>query len=629
MASEPLKENSYIHTDEIVQGLQNLETENSSHERDINKNESRSKNHKALNSTVDDFIKEEEEPSNSRSLEDDNNILDSMKVETSLFYSSHSDQQSENEDISDHNEYMLDQNACLGQVDKEDHLKNSTSEEKNLEENNAKPQIAVKLRERKRKCNIQQGRVSKVKTDTRLRRIETSKQKSQSLEESSIATTICKQNESEQTSLSGIKQGEEEGHLQQSVTENTYQEVHNTAELKLAAKLGQRKLKCQSRQMHGSKFKTPTRQRRKENSKKNSQPKEESGITSADEKQSDPEYASLSAIKDDEETLKTVKTRKRKPNSSYHKKESVHCNICQYTFKLKGKYERHLADDKCRHDCKFCGKVFLAGQTYKYKDHLMTHQNVNDVENSGPDFSSKAFLCNTCGLGFDDQKRLKRHMTRSHRKYECSKCTKVLTSSNGLAYHFKRYHTTDTDHFWPCKICGKLFSERYVMANHEATHGIDKHFKCDKCPAAFTRELYLKEHQRRHAKDYSHICSDCGAGFYTKKELGIHQAKHTGVKSYCCSVCGAMLSHRSSFRKHMAKHSGVKKYVCKECDAGFFYPTSLRRHMAKHSGVKKFVCKDCGATFMYDGSLHRHMKKHKRDVQESKTEQFPPILTQT
>ena len=192
-------------------------------------------------------------------------------------------------------------------------------------------------------------------------------------------------------------------------------------------------------------------------------------------------------------------------------------------------------------DCKFCGKVFLGVQTYLYKGHLKTHEEVKDAKKPSPDQDTKAFLCNKCGLGYEDQKRMKRHMTRRHsdRKYACSVCSKVLTSSSGLRYHFKRFHKTDSDRFWPCAICGKLFTERYAMTNHEATHRTEKKFKCDKCPAAFTRELYLREHQRIHTKDYSHICSECGAGFYTKKRRKIHQSKHTGEKNYCCSVCGA------------------------------------------------------------------------------------------
>ena len=590
VVAEPLKENSYIHTDEIVKGLQNSETDINSHERHKNESESSCENHKDINTTVDD-VTAKEELTNNLIIADDNILLDSIKVETVALNSSHSDQQSENEDIPDHNEYILNHDTCFNQVNEEGHLNNSISEKKDLEDKNAKPQIAVKLRERKRKCNIQQGIGSKVKTDARLRRKENSKQKLQSLEESSIESAIGKLNGSGDTSISAIKQDKEEGHLKHSVTEDTCLEVKSKTKLKLVAKLRERQLKCQIPQDNGSKYNTSTRKRKRGNSKKHAQPKEESSIASANGKESDPEDTSLSAIKGDRPTVKKMKSRKRNPNLCCYKKESVHCDLCQHTFKTRGFYERHLAYDKCRHDCKVCGKVFLGGQTYLYKDHLMTHEKVKD----SPDQDTKAFLCNKCGLGFDAKKRLKRHMARSHsdRKYACSICSKVLTSSSGLHYHFKRHHKTDSDHLLPCPICGKLFTERYIMTKHEATHRTEKKFKCDKCPAAFTRELYLKEHQRRHTRDYSHICSECGAGFYSKKNLKSHQsAKHSWEKNYSCTLCGSKFSYDSSLRNHMRKHSGVKKYECKECDAAF----------------------------IYSSSLYKHVKMHEREMQKSKTE---------
>ena len=93
----------------------------------------------------------------------------------------------------------------------------------------------------------------------------------------------------------------------------------------------------------------------------------------------------------------------------------------------------------------------------------MTHENKDDFVNSGPDHNAK------CDKGLDDQKKLKSHIRRKcgDRKYECSKCTKVLTSSRGLAYHIKRYHKTDNDRFWPCTICGKLFTEWYIMTRQK------------------------------------------------------------------------------------------------------------------------------------------------------------------
>ena len=339
----PLKNNSCVRTNEIVKGLQNPETNNKSHERVTNEVRSSSENHKDINTTADD-ITEKEKLTYNPIIADDNKSLDSIKVENS----SHSDQQSENEDIPDHGEDMLNHDTCSGQEDEESHLKNYISEKRNLDDQNSKPQTNVKLRERKQKCNIQQGLGGKFKTDTRRRRRENFKQKSQSLDENSIGSAIGKLNGQRDTLLSAIKQGKEKCHLKQSVTENTCLEVQSKTKLKLAAKLRERLPNCKIPQGYGSKYITSTRKRKRGRSKNPSLQKEVSSIASAKDKEGNTEDTFFSAMKD-QPNVKKLTTRKRNPNLCCYKKESVYCDLCQHTFKTRGYYERHLLYDKCRH----------------------------------------------------------------------------------------------------------------------------------------------------------------------------------------------------------------------------------------------------------------------------------------
>ena len=84
-----------------------------------------------------------------------------------------------------------------------------------------------------------------------------------------------------------------------------------------------------------------------------------------------------------------------KESGSVNKRVDIYCQECEHTFKYKKNYDKHLEEDKCRHVCEFCGKIFLSGETGNYKIHLKYHNRQTDHE------------CIVCGKQYVEFRKLK------------------------------------------------------------------------------------------------------------------------------------------------------------------------------------------------------------------------------
>ena len=272
-----------------------------------------------------------------------------------------------------------------------------------------------------------------------------------------------------------------------------------------------------------------------------------------------------------------VKPRKKttKVDSDIRKKDYIYCKECKHLFSFRSNYERHIETDKCRHECEYCGKVFLYGLTSNYKLHLKYHNKQMDyhckicgklfiekgkmLQHFNRHTIAKPVICDQCGEGFGATSLLTSHKRNKHtankQKYPCTKCPKVLGSSSGFKYHFRHKHDAEYNKSYPCFICGKVFKERKLCIIHEASHKDVKDFKCDQCDASFKLLGPLNQHKKRHSKAYTHMCTVCNKGFYLPSELHSHERTHTGEKPYKCNICEYRCAHRSNLCKHKKIHA--------------------------------------------------------------------------
>ena len=109
---------------------------------------------------------------------------------------------------------------------------------------------------------------------------------------------------------------------------------------------------------------------------------------------------SCSANKNNKDSVGANK--KNKGSICANKRVDIYCQECEHTFKYKKNYDKHLEEDKCRHVCEYCGKIFLSGETGNYKIHLKYHTKQADHE------------CLICGKQYVEFRKLKVGISGHH-----------------------------------------------------------------------------------------------------------------------------------------------------------------------------------------------------------------------
>ena len=254
---------------------------------------------------------------------------------------------------------------------------------------------------------------------------------------------------------------------------------------------------------------------------------------------------------------------------------SIYCKDCHHTFMSKGRYDRHLKEDNCKHICEVCSKVFLYERKQAYQMHIKYHKKQKDEECTicGKLFIEKyqmkqhekshalpkPMLCDKCGKSFPNTTGLRKHKANVHvesrEKIQCSICAKLYSNMENLQYHIRSAHDSSCHDSFSCSICNKTFKHKRLLKVHEQTHRETRDFKCDKCDATFKRASDLSGHNKRHEKAYKHFCKFCNKGFYQKHKVQYHENIHTGAKPFECSIC----DFRCAFKENLSKHRKIHR----------------------------------------------------------------------
>ena len=244
------------------------------------------------------------------------------------------------------------------------------------------------------------------------------------------------------------------------------------------------------------------------------------------------------------------------------------CDICGKYFEYNSSLKRHKLESHATLAKAFACEVCF--QTFKSKNFLTGHVRRQHKE-------SYTLDCDSCGKSFKTGDKLNRHVDAVHLqiKIQCDICGGEYKD---LGIHKRRMHFVLIGNF-PCSLCDKVFSKRYLQKLHMKTTHQNTMKHCDICDKSF---LQLKKHMIR---------------------------QHSGIdQRRTCSICNKTFSENSNLLNHVSRVHSKRLIACEFCDYKGMKSYVQRHARAVHFKSDKYFCNLCGFKSSYKENLKRHIK---------------------
>lgn len=359
------------------------------------------------------------------------------------------------------------------------------------------------------------------------------------------------------------------------------------------------------------------------------------------------------------------------------------CQKCGVSFArekaLASHYRIHGGDSPF--ECETCGDRFW--DRAMLQDHIRqrhvanlvaastTEQDMSDFnqvreevepESAEDEKIDRNYYCDSCGMMFQLQEQLKRHIRVSHavkeQKYEpISQIVRQRQQHQRIVEEEEveeeeeeedenetKYEENESHQPLSCNVCGDKFAEALDLLAHAEVHARFDPHKCQLCRETFLDENAIKEHVQKfhsheitdascvicgkfcknhagllkHAWEHSrdrttngglHCCTKCGKTFHNKARLKRHMVSHRN-KSVKCEVCSEEFPDGRSLMNHRHSHTKTRQFPCHECGKTFGSRSSQQIHLRIHSGERPYGCRFCWKAFADGGTLRKHERVH-------------------
>ena len=240
------------------------------------------------------------------------------------------------------------------------------------------------------------------------------------------------------------------------------------------------------------------------------------------------------------------------------------------------------------------------------------------LDETDVDFSRNLSLCQTCFSSVRvyadlkhklvaietelDEKFTKKHVNcEVIEKLSCNVCSKTFKTSLNLEAHKRLVHEGESAP-WICEFCGKKF----------------------------TRKASMEEHQNRHTGIKQKHCNICDKYFYPSAYWRHMSSVHPSEENlkFECNICGKLLPFKFKLDQHLQSHSEKSLIQCQDCEKLFPSEEKLRSHIRSvHETTTEYQqCDTCGKTFSKYHAYYHHVKKcgfsDQRDILQHQEKSF-------
>ncbi|CAK1553176.1 unnamed protein product [Leptosia nina] len=223
------------------------------------------------------------------------------------------------------------------------------------------------------------------------------------------------------------------------------------------------------------------------------------------------------------------------------------CLECDMFFKTSRARKNHVARAHREGlQCDLCKKRFVNKTT------LITHLRLHD----GPLPREKCPICDKMVRVIQLKYHIRRHQEKS--RFECSECNKVFSQLATYQAHLKysRAHASDNVFKFPCPMCHKGYPTKEAMQDHFNYQHLGKTtHKCPICnkPIASKANIekhIMRVHREKKEKPRNHMCNICGKKFSDKKALNQHEVIHSADRPLTCEICSQTFKQKASLYTH-------------------------------------------------------------------------------